>query len=744
MYIFEAILSQDDSPARTLIIFSGQIEGDDFQYGARFERELEKYPVAPDRLIFIFPEYLSELIISLIDGKNKFYQNITRYGSKTSIHIVTFDGFGRLTEKANLHGGSDKLIDLANLSAEVIRQGIINLAMQRKDHVIQKSPPGTIFVKPSSDEHDEFIKASEMAIGYSQNQFVAYCLLSKRSREKDIKNIWIDSSSISVFVDCLIFYIYKFSGDVCKSIKYESFNSYEKLGSSKPSHVEDAWVIISASSSNNLGVKICSEWGLDNDQVVTILSYKSSDPEKVGDEILADISKLSSSRMHQIKKGTLIGVKVNGENFIPCVKDTNKVVIKKAHKPDFVDKSIYPFIERNVFLCNKIDKKGKVREIYIDLMPLVNDEAWVPIRQWIEETISWNFPLDTRWLVYEKSDPVSVLIVLVIKEKIKKMGFSSECQDIDLKIAETQITGDGAVAVIVPVISSAQSLLSLNRHLRISKHNGNRLFISIFSTAKSKHDHDTMINSVTFGPKGKKYSVFIKNALFVGGQNEKSSWQEELSLIENFSDAFWQTRATSLSLTFNGLVNQLGVPAAPAIAELGFSQDYAFWPPGYSPDLVNSSAVYVTVSCVLQKLRDKPYTNFDEDSLAGNIYQHSVIDPDNFLRFDDPLLQSCLWRAAKYTELDYSSSSELSDSFKTFMVRQINSYSTRSNNSTLDILVGVALSKIKITSECLVAIVHSARLTIGYCSAVIELLDYIERHILKLNVEVPLKDDAPF
>ena len=58
MYIFEASLNSTNYAVKTLVIFSGQLEGDDYAYGARLEKELATHTVAPDHILFIFPKYL--------------------------------------------------------------------------------------------------------------------------------------------------------------------------------------------------------------------------------------------------------------------------------------------------------------------------------------------------------------------------------------------------------------------------------------------------------------------------------------------------------------------------------------------------------------------------------------------------------------------------------------------------------------------------------------------------------------
>src|SRR5690606_27009862 len=68
---------------------------------------------------------------------------------------------------------------------------------------------------------------------------------------------------------------------------------------------------------------------------------------------------------------------------------------------------------------------------------------------------------------------------------------------------------------------------------------------------------------------------------------------------------------------------------------------------------VSDATVFATVAAVLQAARD---LNSSDNQLRPNGYESVVLDPENFLRFNDNLLQSCILRAAHPSELDYSSS----------------------------------------------------------------------------------------
>ncbi|MFJ7281240.1 hypothetical protein [Pseudomonas sp. NPDC099000] len=87
------------------------------------------------------------------------------------------------------------------------------------------------------------------------------------------------------------------------------------------------------------------------------------------------------------------------------------------------------------------------------------------------------------------------------------------------------------------------------------------------------------------------------------------------------------------------------------------------------------------------------------DSLDGDIYQQSVLDPEVFVRYNDPLLQSCIWRAASPSELDYSSDEILSGQFVDILFRLLEHHNNEKGEASIDLLIGISIEKIKVSRK---------------------------------------------
>jgi len=319
-----------------------------------------------------------------------------------------------------------------------------------------------------------------------------------------------------------------------------------------------------------------------------------------------------------------------------------------------------------------------------------------------------------------------------IESYLSRVGIGKP-ERVDLLDAYTTISGDDSLIAAAPITESGETMLKLNRNLRISGHNGNRIFISPFSVCTSKKTFEQFRESLIYAPHRMKYQFFTLNQVFIGHNEGKNSWEEELSVVETLTNKFWKERDTALRQGHIGLEGKIGTPSITSDEKLEFTQDFAFWGKGYDPEKINPEAVYLTMASILQGLREKPYKDSDKDSLFSYVYQHSVISPDNFSRFTDGLLQSCLWRSACSRELDYRSSPELSKEFSEILLRLINENATGNRNSSIDLLMGIAVERIKISDEHLRNLIHSALESYKGIPHVTELLNYITEKILQPN-----------
>jgi len=699
-----------------LIFFLGQFEESSIlKLPSDMQNSFEEN-LRPDFVILLYPKYLQTDIEEL--GKNaSFITEITRQ-KHSPVQLASFSQQGDLIFDKKIGNNLDIIptLDGDLLVKDIIKFGYEKLMEKRAKEVLVQAPSGTTFVKPSGKSLEEFIYASQLARCNFEHQFLAFSLLQYAPDVDGISCIYIDTSSISAIAESLTYYLSKFSGRNCKHIRYKSFSSYSGLDQNKPDDIDGAWVIISASATTSMGKKIVKDWTVRPEQVVTILSYEGPHAEDCinnGDGVVFSVSKYSTK---QKKSFSPVKVQVQGESFSAEVSLPGQVLIKRIYKPNYIDNAIYRYAKENVFYAHRHKKA-----IYIDYLSfrehyLEKNKLNGKFYEWLRQVVSWTVPNKLKAIIIGNDEPeqrfLNDLKIILIDSGFnydELKIYTPENEELYKEISE------GAVLVLASAISSGRSFIDINRSLRFAKHKGMRIFLTPFTTASSKNEYDNFERSLCQGPAGFKYIYKSYKTIYVG-DNTHNTWDFEKGLIKKLINSiedpdteagcdYWKKRQIQLEQIGSGIMGQIGLNYQGIDESLTFSPGFAFWSGRYDTNKVNNASVFATVAAVLQNLREN---EFDGITLKSNVYKHFVLDPENFVRFNDPILQSCLWRAAMPQELDYRRSDELSNDIQRIFAKILHGSKTARGEAALDLLVAIAIGWIKLTDHSLAKLIKDA------------------------------------
>ena len=104
----------------------------------------------------------------------------------------------------------------------------------------------------------------------------------------------------------------------------------------------------------------------------------------------------------------------------------------------------------------------------------------------------------------------------------------------------------------------------------------------------------------------------------------------------------------------------------------------------------------LTIAAVLQTAREHADP---EKCLRPTNYQSVIISPENFLRFNDDILQACILRASLPSELDYSSDHHLSELMKEFLYKVFTRHQHPFGYAALEFAGALAVGKLKLKKE---------------------------------------------
>ena len=113
-------------------------------------------------------------------------------------------------------------------------------------------------------------------------------------------------------------------------------------------------------------------------------------------------------------------------------------------------------------------------------------------------------------------------------------------------------------------------------------------------------------------------------------------------------------------------------------------------------DRITQSDVLLTIAAVLQTAREHADP---EKCLRPTNYQSVIISPENFLRFNDDILQACILRASLPSELDYSSDHHLSELMKEFLYKVFTRHQHPFGYAALEFAGALAVGKLKLKKE---------------------------------------------
>jgi hypothetical protein len=84
--------------------------------------------------------------------------------------------------------------------------------------------------------------------------------------------------------------------------------------------------------------------------------------------------------------------------------------------------------------------------------------------------------------------------------------------------------------------------------------------------------------------------------------------------------------------------------------------------------------------------------------LSSSMHETVVLDAENFLRFNDGVLQASLLRAADAHELDYSGSPELSEMLREFLEKVFLNASRPYGDASLEFGLALATQRLRLTT----------------------------------------------
>jgi len=565
-------------------------------------------------------------------------------------------------------------------------------ALVTKNPVIHAAPAGHVFRHPSKSTNKLFIKARELAMNEAELAFVSWCLSHKLAPLLD------DQNSAQVFIDTMG--IYPFVREALTLLESKasihSYHSYTNLSELSPPR-ESYAVVISASTSGSMAKKIHDEQGFESGKIITLID--TSKQERTG-YVMVALDDIGPSYSRQIADGSQTQIELVGEHFSLKSRPPRAVTLSISHQPQSLPVFLKNFGIKGLLGFNTPLAAGNAeRRISLDGSIVCKNKN---LHDWLGEEIAWNVASAIDHVLYANDADSKVLA----KEAAKKLNDTKAARTSKDKVKlvdydsldENRLKSAKGVLVVQAIAGSGGLLREISRDLReFIRPDIPRHFLVGVGLPKSKVTWEDLRKFLVKNSSNREYgfSVWLNlprgsdaweslSDLIAAAQVQLESHENDTESLNALKECITKNCNTFFPTSSN--------------ANLRLSEGFVFFGDvfGKKWDKVPVSTIYATIAAVLQSARDCANPSIQ---LKSTGYESVVLSPENFLRFNDSILQACILRAAYPSELDYSSSPELSMLMKEFLIKVFNRHEHTYGAAALEFAAALACKKLKLIDK---------------------------------------------
>lgn len=654
----------------------------------------------PDGIIILgLSDNATELMSAIQD--DNFKVSLRRLAGKTGVYLALLqrDYKSLVITMISENSRSDSVVSTLGdqgVLSDILKAGLSQAF--RSERLVLPAPPGYHFQKPSGDASTHFIKAEEALSQSEIVDFLALALLVRLGRKDNLKIIYIDTMGIA----SLAYALREMRHSTTKRSvlpRIVSFHSHAGLEEISAPIPGTAYCIISASSSLSLEKRWREKTNCADNEVVTLLTFKDT---KDGDKALFQLDRPENWAEHSnlLSRGTR-GMRTLGERFQQEQVLPKKITLTRDYHPSKEAETISSSFWKQDFLdVDVTTPNGKRRTLYGDGRLLVEQKDF---KDWLKKQVRANIPASIQGIIYQ-DDPSSKLLAYQCRDLLKEFSISLDWGVHSSSDYESKLKGldeERALLVVAAVIGQGHTILGISRDLRPC-HLGSKVYIvgmQICETVREQHFLKTNLANTKDGT-----NRFLSWQRLATGSGLRLSLEHERSLQTdgNLRSLLLSRHSRHVNV---GLKNSSFLPTAPDGEALQLRKDFLFWRDGYDPGAQHAPLVLATIGAILERARTdasliERARNIvplpESHRLSSDTFQQVLLDPQNFNRFNDGIVQAALLRQALPSELDYSCTHEESGFMRDFLVKIFLSRDKPQGEAALEFAFAIATQRLRI------------------------------------------------
>ncbi|WP_432721160.1 hypothetical protein R0381_002667 [Jeongeupia wiesaeckerbachi] len=611
-----------------------------------------------------------------------------------SYYFVAWDPTAGLSVK-NAHGSGGAAANFTLPIDSFISQGLHGLI--DSNPVVQIAPAGHVFRHPSKTVNKLFIQARELATCEVELAFVGRCLAHrlKALTLPQLSTVFIDSMGIySIVREALTF--------ANSRAVIHSFHSYAELSELSPP-TEPYAVVISASTSGGMARTLHSDQRFDDERILTLIDTTRSG--RTGNVLIA-LDDLTPSYRKPMADGTETQIEIFGEHFSSKAKPPRAVTLGMPHEPKPLRKFLTRFGRQGLVNLNT-QPAGRLapRLVCLDSNVVASDTE---LLTWLKHEIDWRVSVAIDHIIHAGDTGSQTLAEAAANVLQAAKGSAIRPAIISYTdLTDTILNRAKGVLVVHAVAGDGGLLREISRDLReFLTSDVPRHFLAGVGLPQSEETWQRLQQFLVRNPSTREYGFSTWLVLPIGSEGTVNAWQGlskcaekaqmELPSVSGVSKSIL-TQSVDLAVQSIRDADNGFLPTSSG-ASLSLSDGFLFFGDVFNGTLndVPESTTYTTVASVLQAARDM---KVPANQLKPNGYESVVLSPENFLRFNDNLLQACILRAAHPSELDYSSSPHLSCLMKEFLLKVFSRHDHAYGAASLEFAAALACGRMKLIAE---------------------------------------------
>ena len=390
-----------------------------------------------------------------------------------------------------------------------------------------------------------------------------------------------------------------------------------------------------------------------------------------------------------------LSIHLKGETFLPEQEPAKKVLLRETVHGCLPEVRLFrEFAGNGVFDVWRRPVVGARRALFVDGAVLIQTEAF---REWLLKELVHRVRAATEFIIHQDDPPSKLLAEMVSTVCELELGLAKLPTVAATALRELKLSENAGVVVCAAVIGKGSQLLEVSRALR-DKHKGPRLYVVGFQVTEGRSEIKALPLNLKHA-KDIQHEFTAFGTAAVGSQLAQSYRAEVSQYYPPSADLPQLPKRIALRASTLGEVDQVGVlallPCGEATeGELQIRPGFAYWAQGYDTQACQPE-ILGTVGVLLQRAREDDKVP-GEYRLASPSFRHVLLDPENFARFNDGVLQAALLRNAYPSEIDYRSDHSASDFMKSLILRALARATEESGEGLLEFLLALALGRLQL------------------------------------------------